>query len=88
MRVSGVPSHRVNMSYYGRLGWSYDNRYMVQANFRADAYDTSKLDPTNRWGYFPSVSGGWTLSNEKFMSGVKDKIGLTFLKLRASWGQT
>lgn len=86
MRVSGVPSHRVNMSYYGRLGWSYDNRYMVQANFRADAYDTSKLDPTNRWGYFPSVSGGWTLSNEKFMSGVKDKIGLTFLKLRASWG--
>ncbi|MCQ2144661.1 MAG: TonB-dependent receptor [Bacteroidales bacterium] len=86
MTVSGVPTDRVNMSYYGRLSWSYDNRYMVQANFRADAYDTSKLDPSNRWGYFPSVSAGWTVSNEKFMNVVKDKIGLTFMKIRASWG--
>ena len=84
--VSGVPSWTANMSYYGRLGWSYDNRYMLQFNFRADAYDTSKLDPSNRWGYFPSVSAGWTVSNERFMVGIKDAIGLTFLKFRASWG--
>ncbi len=86
MSVGGVPSWTANMSYYGRLGWSYDNRYMLQVNFRADAYDTSKLDPSNRWGYFPSVSAGWTVSNERFMAGVKDAIGLTFLKFRASWG--
>ena len=84
--VGGVPSWTANMSYYGRLGWSYDNRYMLQVNFRADAYDTSKLDPSNRWGYFPSVSAGWTVSNERFMMGIKDAIGLTFLKFRASWG--
>ena len=84
--ISGVPSWTANLSYYGRLGWSYDNRYMLQVNFRADAYDTSKLDPSNRWGYFPSVSAGWTVSNERFMSGIKDAIGLTFLKFRASWG--
>lgn len=86
MTLSGEPSFRSNMSYYGRLGWSYANRYMIQANFRADAYDTSKLDPSNRWGYFPSVSGGWTVSNEKFFSGIKDAVSLSFLKLRASWG--
>ncbi len=86
MATKGVPSQIANMSYYGRLGWSYANKYMIQANFRADAYDTSKLDLGNRWGYFPSVSGGWTISNEDFMLGVKDAIGLSFMKLRASWG--
>lgn len=86
MTVSGVPSQSANMSYYGRLGWTYSNKYMVQVNFRADAYDTAKLDPSNRWGYFPSISAGWTVSNEKFMQGVKEATSLTFMKLRASWG--
>ncbi len=86
MTMSGVPSRLSNMSYYGRLGWTYDNRYMVQVNFRADAYDTSKLAPTNRWGYFPSISAGWTISNEPWFAGVKDALGLSFMKLRASWG--
>ena len=86
MSVQGQPSESANMSYYGRIGWSYANRYNIQANFRADAYDTSKLDKDHRWGYFPSVSAGWTLSNEKFMSGFKNATGITFLKLRASWG--
>lgn len=86
MTLSGIPSFRANMSYYGRLMWSYDRRYMLQANFRADAYDSSKLDPSNRWGYFPSVSAGWTISNEKFMAKVKDALNLSFMKLRASWG--
>ena len=67
MSLQGIPMVSANMSYFGRLGYSYDNRYFFQANFRADAYDTSKLAPTNRWGYFPSVSTGWTISNEKFM---------------------
>ena len=86
MSVGGQPEVRANMSYFGRIGWSYANRYFVQANFRADAYDSSKLDKNHRWGYFPSVSAGWTISNEPFMQGVKSSIGLSFLKLRASWG--
>ena len=86
MSLGGQPEVRANMSYFGRLGWSYANRYFVQANFRADAYDTSKLDKNHRWGYFPSVSAGWTLSNEPFMQSVKSSLGLSFLKLRASWG--
>ena len=86
MAVAGVPTDVATMSYFGRLGWSYDNRYMIQANFRADAYDTSKLDPSNRWGYFPSVSVGWTLTNEKFMKRAKDALSLSFMKFRASYG--
>ena len=86
MSIGGQPEVRANMSYFGRLGWSYANRYFVQANFRADAYDSSKLDKNHRWGYFPSVSAGWTVSNEPFMQGLKQALSLSFLKLRASWG--
>ena len=86
MSVGGQPELRANMSYFGRLGWSYGNRYFIQANFRADAYDSSKLDKDHRWGYFPSVSAGWTVSNEPFMKSLKQSLSLSFLKLRASWG--
>lgn len=86
MRVGGQPEVRANMSYFGRLGYSHANKYFIQANFRADAYDSSKLDKNHRWGYFPSVSTGWTVSNEPFMQDVKDALSLSFLKLRASWG--
>jgi TonB-linked SusC/RagA family outer membrane protein len=86
MSLGGQPEVRANMSYFGRLGWSYANRYFVQANFRADAYDSSKLDKNHRWGYFPSVSAGWTVSNEPFMQGIKQALNLSFLKFRASWG--
>ena len=80
------PTQSTQISYFGRLTYSYDNRYSLQANFRADAFDSSKLSLQNRWGYFPSVSVGWTISNERF---VKDNISrdvLNLLKLRASWG--
>ena len=86
MSVGGQPEVRANMSYFGRIGWSYANKYFLQANFRADAYDTSKLDKNHRWGYFPSVSAGWTVSNEPFMQNIKSALSLSFLKLRASWG--
>ena len=84
--ISGSEGQSASLSYFGRIGWSYDNRYNLQANFRADAYDSSKLSKKARWGYFPSVSAGWTVTNEPFMSGV-DKNILSFLKLRASWGK-
>ena len=85
--VGNAPSDAAELAYFGRLSYSYDNRYFLQANFRADAFDNSKLSPTNRWGYFPSVSAGWTISNEKF---IKDNVSediLSFLKIRASWGR-
>ena len=83
--VYGFPTDVVSLSYFGRLTWSYDNRYNLQANFRADAYDASRLSKESRWGYFPSISGGWTLSNEEFMRDI-DNNTLSFLKLRASYG--
>jgi len=82
----GTPSQSAQISYFGRLIYSYDNRYSIQGNFRADAFDSSKLSLKNRWGYFPSVSAGWTISNERF---IKDNVGkdiLSLLKIRGSWG--
>ena len=82
-----APGRSANLSYFGRLTYSYDNKYSLQFNFRADAFDTSKLPKESRWGKFPSVSAGWTLSNESF---IKDNIStdiMSFLKLRASWGR-
>ena len=83
--ISGTHSRSASLSYFGRLGYSYDNRYFIQASFRADAFDTSKLSAKNRWGYFPSVSVGWTVTNEPWMKGVSKNL-LSFLKFRASWG--
>jgi len=86
-KVTNAPSDSRNLSYFGRFTYSYDKRYSLQANFRADAFDSSKLPKDTRWGYFPSFSAGWTVSNESF---IKDNINesiLSYLKLRASWGR-
>ncbi len=69
-------------SYFGRVNLSWDNKYLLEANLRADG--SSKFAPGHRWGYFPSVSGGWRLSEEKFMEGRAS--WLDQLKLRASYG--
>ncbi len=76
-----------SLSYFGRVMYSYDNRYSVQFNFRADAFDTSKLPKNKRWGKFPSVSAGWTISNESFVRDHVNPEVLSFLKFRASWGK-
>ncbi len=81
----GMESFSRRYSYFGRVGWSYANRYNVQATFRADAADLAILPKPMRWGYFPSVSAGWTLSEEKFFAPIKNAV--TFAKLRVSWGQ-
>ena len=83
--VGGTESKSASISYFGRLGYSYNNRYFIQASFRADAFDSSKLSAKNRWGFFPSVSLGWTISNEPWMKGIRKDL-LSFLKLRTSWG--
>ncbi|MDR0893923.1 MAG: SusC/RagA family TonB-linked outer membrane protein [Prevotellaceae bacterium] len=85
--IGNTPGQSTSLSYFGRLLYTFDNRYSLQANFRADAFDTSKLGANNRWGKFPSLAAGWTISNEKFFS---ENIGsdiMSFLKLRASWGR-
>lgn len=70
------------VSFFGRLNYSYDNRYMVTATLRRDG--TSRFQ-NNKWGTFPSVALGWNIANEGFL---KDNPVLTTLKLRASWGMT
>lgn len=85
LKVEGFPNPSVrNLSYFARLGWNYKERYMINATMRADG--SSKFAKGHRWGYFPSVSAGWNLSNEAFM---EDAFGgkLDFLKIRASWGR-
>ena len=69
-------------SYFGRINLSWDERYLLEANMRIDG--SSKFAPSERWGYFPSVSAGWRISEEAFMESQKD--WLSQLKLRASYG--
>lgn len=83
--LAGEKTRSAKWAYFGRLGYNYDNKYMIQASLRADAADLSLLPKTNRWGYFPAVSGGWVISNEEFFG--KEANPVSFLKLRASWGQ-
>ena len=83
-KVSGGPYDATRgQSFFARLGWSWKDRYMVNATMRADG--SSKFAKGHRWGYFPSVSAGWTLTEEDFMKSAAS--WLDFLKLRLSWGQ-
>ena len=81
----GEPSYSRKLAYYGRLNYDYAGKYMAQFSLRADAADLSVLPKEKRWGYFPAVSLGWVISNEKFME--KTQNWLSHLKLRASWGR-
>ena len=69
-------------SYFGRVNYSYQNKYLVTATMRADG--SSKFSPENRWGYFPSVGVGWVITSESFMDNQKI---FDNLKLRGSWGK-
>ena len=81
----GQESYSRKLSYFGRAGWNYLGKYNLQATLRADAADLSVLPKPMRWGFFPSVSAGWTLSEESFFAPFKSTI--PFAKLRVSWGQ-
>ena len=83
--VSGETTESTKYSYFGRLSYDFMGRYLLQASLRADAADLSKLSKKTRWGYFPAVSVGWTLSEEKFFAPLKSWFDS--LKFRASWGQ-
>lgn len=81
----GTPSDGVarnrRQSWLGRINYSFDNRYLLTVNFRADG--SSKFSE-NRWGYFPSFALAWRMSNEKFMEGI---TALNDLKIRLGWGK-
>jgi TonB-linked SusC/RagA family outer membrane protein len=82
---SGTPYAQGAMaSFFGRVNYNYKETYMTSLIMRADG--SSNFARGHRWGYFPSVSVGWVITNEAFMESIRDK-GLDFLKLRASWGQ-
>jgi TonB-linked SusC/RagA family outer membrane protein len=87
LTVGNTPGDATELSYFGRVSYSFDDRYLFQFNFRADAFDSSKLSKDKRWGYFPSVSVGWTISNEKFFKNAVSTSAVSFLKLRGSWGR-
>ena len=84
LSASGAPALKQRMfSYFGRAGWNWKETYMLNAILRADA--SSKFARGNRWGYFPSVSAGWLVSNERFWKPIANV--LDYFKLRVSWGQ-
>jgi len=70
-------------SYFGRINYSYNDRYLLTGTFRADG--TSRVGINNQWGSFPAVSAGWRVSNEDFMQNVN---WISDLKIRAGWGET
>ena len=72
------------ISFFGKANYTYDNRYLISFTLRHDG--SSRFGKHNRFATFPSVSAGWRISQEKFMSGASS--WLDDLKLRASWGQT
>ena len=72
------------ISYLGRLNYSYSDRYTVTGSFRADG--SSRFGASSKWGYFPSISAGWTITNEPFLKNAVD--GIVSARLRASWGMS
>jgi TonB-dependent starch-binding outer membrane protein SusC len=74
-------SEKTNASFISRVTYDFIGKYLVTANFRADA--SSNFGPGNKWGYFPSFSAGWRISQENFFKGVSF---INDLKLRAGWG--
>ena len=82
--VGGTPeSQGAIASFFGRVNYNYNETYLLSLVLRADG--SSNFARGHRWGYFPSISAGWVISNESFFESTKS--WLDFLKLRASWGQ-
>ncbi|WP_159519609.1 SusC/RagA family TonB-linked outer membrane protein [Sunxiuqinia indica] len=84
LSYGGAPNDEsMLLSYFGRLSYNYQEKYMLNATFRRDG--SSRFDQSHRWGNFPSVSVGWVASNEGFLESAQS--WMDFLKIRASWGQ-
>jgi len=84
MTLSGNRYQKIShVSFFGRINYNYNEKYMASAIFRADG--STMFAKGHQWGYFPSLSAGWVISNEKFMETTRQ--WLDFLKIRASWGR-
>ncbi|UJH90172.1 SusC/RagA family TonB-linked outer membrane protein [Antarcticibacterium sp. 1MA-6-2] len=83
--ISGYNQEWRLRSFFGRVNYSFDDRYLLQANLRYDG--SSRFGEGNRWGLFPSLSAGWNITNEAFMQDVVDNSVISNIKLRGSWGQ-
>lgn len=81
--LNSVAEKNELQSYFGRLNYGYDEKYLITATMRADG--SSKFGANNEYGYFPSVALAWNINKEDFMA---DNTVFNTLKLRASWGQT
>ena len=82
--LTGSPNDEEYLaSWFGRLTWDYNEKYMATVTLRYDG--SSIFTDGKRWGWFPSVSAGWVITNENFMESTRS--WMDFLKLRASWGQ-
>lgn len=81
--VTGTYAETRMESYFGRLSYDYKSKYMFEGTLRRDGTSTSNVPVAGRWGVFPSVSGGWVVSNESFFP----KTILSYAKARVSWGQ-
>ncbi|WP_312389833.1 SusC/RagA family TonB-linked outer membrane protein [Chryseobacterium sp.] len=80
---AGYAQENELQSYFGRVNYNFDKKYLLTASLRADG--STRFGLNNKYGYFPSVAVGWTMSNENFL---KDSRIINELKLRGSWGQT
>lgn len=80
--ITGNYTEWAMRSYFGRINLNWDDKYLLEANFRADG--SSRFSPSKRWGYFPSVSAGWRISEESFMADAR--AWLNQLKIRGSYG--
>lgn len=80
----GYTAELAMISWFARINYDFAGKYLLEANIRADA--SSRFAEGHRWGYFPSFSGAWRISEEAFMESAKD-CWLSGLKIRASWGQ-
>lgn len=80
----GYSAELAMISWFARVNYDFAGKYLLEANIRSDA--SSRFAEGHRWGYFPSFSGAWRISEEAFMEGVRDSW-LSSLKIRASWGQ-
>lgn len=79
----GYTAELAMISWFARINYDFAGKYLLEANIRADA--SSRFAEGHRWGYFPSFSGAWRISEEAFMESAKDSW-LSGLKIRASWG--
>lgn len=83
--VTGEISDYGLISYLGRVNYAFNSKYLLTGSFRIDG--SSKFTGGEKWGFFPSVSGGWRISNEKFFTSMKIAGFVDNLKIRLGWGQ-